>query len=737
MAAPTVGEWATNLTLATDDLAEPDATKKQNGWNNVEEKPLRGHMNWLFQNLYDWVNYLNSQVTSSGGENFLRSNDPVQYSAGTITSADYIEYKFLDLTTEPVYSAYYTNRIAAGSFVLADGECLVILKDSSATTVTLTLGTYGTLAAGQYAIVAESSLSSSNSEDEVILFKRRVVSAGDDTYGVGYDSLECPVLGTKYISGERFYLGGKNYGDVIVTDGFDITGYSDNKSSRTFRIEGSNGKAIFAGSDSSHIFLGQFGTRSISSITSSNIVYIQGAGSTTDCGGIVISDNRTADSREWAILNGSTGQTTTAGALHIMRSNVTNTDPLSASQSYGLVLTKDGYCVIGAAASNAQTKLMVGSRSSTFSNPYGIVIEGNGGAATASFIAFENGEGVNARTWAIANGHSGQLNGDGSLYFFHGSAVNTDPFGVGQAIILGLQRDGSNTEVWLNGDVGIKAGSALYFDTNSSGTSGDTYAQGELTANTIDWVLGGSNNARFNNTGISLGNGIGNPSGAVHLWSNVGNDSVVRIRNTASGAGERTSFAQFMDYNASITDGFVGINVRSGTAGGSFVFIGYDIDGDNSLCVKNDGDVIIQDGSQLFLDGASGAGGDTFIYQSSANVIALVGGTTHHYFGNSGATINGDFSAGSGSNLFEIDSSGVILATLSSNHNTGSDTYELDLDGSNAGAGSHIGIRFSNGTYDFVFQFDPDATDPTGGGAAATGRIPVRISGATRYLAYY
>jgi hypothetical protein len=40
-----------------------------------------------------------------------------------------------------------------------------------------------------------------------------------------------------------------------------------------------------------------------------------------------------------------------------------------------------------------------------------------------------------------------------------------------------------------------------------------------------------------------------------------------------------------------------------------------------------------------------------------------------------------------------------------------------------------------NGTY--VFELPEDNTDPTGGGGAATGRIPVFINGSLRYLAYY
>lgn len=41
------------------------------------------------------------------------------------------------------------------------------------------------------------------------------------------------------------------------------------------------------------------------------------------------------------------------------------------------------------------------------------------------------------------------------------------------------------------------------------------------------------------------------------------------------------------------------------------------------------------------------------------------------------------------------------------------------------------------GTNNAVFGFPADNTDPTGGGGAATGRVPVIIAGAVKYLAYY
>lgn len=43
----------------------------------------------------------------------------------------------------------------------------------------------------------------------------------------------------------------------------------------------------------------------------------------------------------------------------------------------------------------------------------------------------------------------------------------------------------------------------------------------------------------------------------------------------------------------------------------------------------------------------------------------------------------------------------------------------------------------TNASNNWVFSLPADATDPTGGGGAATGRIPCLIGGTTRYIAYY
>lgn len=67
--------------------------------------------------------------------------------------------------------------------------------------------------------------------------------------------------------------------------------------------------------------------------------------------------------------------------------------------------------------------------------------------------------------------------------------------------------------------------------------------------------------------------------------------------------------------------------------------------------------------------------------------------------------------------------------------NSASDVHAMIIESNNSGAGNGVGINLSSPP--FAFTFAINATDPTGGGGAATGRIPVMIGGATRYLAYY
>lgn len=90
-----------------------------------------------------------------------------------------------------------------------------------------------------------------------------------------------------------------------------------------------------------------------------------------------------------------------------------------------------------------------------------------------------------------------------------------------------------------------------------------------------------------------------------------------------------------------------------------------------------------------------------------------------------GQTINQSGGAVTVDNVATVYISGALTAgasvTLTNNYALFSDAGLNRFDG--------------NGTH--VFELPADATDPTGGGGAAAGRIAVKIGGATKYIAYY
>lgn len=57
--------------------------------------------------------------------------------------------------------------------------------------------------------------------------------------------------------------------------------------------------------------------------------------------------------------------------------------------------------------------------------------------------------------------------------------------------------------------------------------------------------------------------------------------------------------------------------------------------------------------------------------------------------------------------------------------------------GSNYSIFADAGVARFDGDGTHIFEFPADATDPTGGGGAATGQIPVQLGGSTFHLAYY
>jgi len=81
------------------------------------------------------------------------------------------------------------------------------------------------------------------------------------------------------------------------------------------------------------------------------------------------------------------------------------------------------------------------------------------------------------------------------------------------------------------------------------------------------------------------------------------------------------------------------------------------------------------------------------------------------------------------------DTTGLML-DINKQATTGGNTLAMRVTSANAGAGEGNGIDLT-AIKTNVFLFNVDAVDPTGGGGPATGRIPVKIGGATVYLAYY
>jgi hypothetical protein len=96
------------------------------------------------------------------------------------------------------------------------------------------------------------------------------------------------------------------------------------------------------------------------------------------------------------------------------------------------------------------------------------------------------------------------------------------------------------------------------------------------------------------------------------------------------------------------------------------------------------------------------------------------------------------------------DKYGVLVANMADTKTlTSYALYIADQTGANTAHGIYIedaddyaiwvdaGLSRFDGDGSDVFELPADATDPTSGGGAAAGRIPVKIGGVTKYLAYY
>lgn len=127
------------------------------------------------------------------------------YSTGNATwdGASVITSAAINVHCMDKYGATKTGTIAAGTFALSDGQCLILRLDRSNTGIVYASVTYGSMAAAKYAITAESNLGVTDylHKDDIIIFRRRGTN------------LEIPFL-KRYIPTPSLFTLGKDCQDL-------------------------------------------------------------------------------------------------------------------------------------------------------------------------------------------------------------------------------------------------------------------------------------------------------------------------------------------------------------------------------------------------------------------------------------------------------------------------------------------------------------------------------------------
>lgn len=188
MAKPDKPQWAF---ADPSYVIEPDLAKKQVGWT-AGEKPPNQHMNWIHFQTEEWINYFESKGESDA-PTMLRCSAALTWSGSALTFSQPIKISFRVSEGEQI------NQIpnADSPIAMNDGDVLVLYKDKeNASPVSLAIAaSYAALDAGQYVVVAESSLSADNAENETVIFRR------------SGSNLEVVPTGMIYASGDIFTLG--------------------------------------------------------------------------------------------------------------------------------------------------------------------------------------------------------------------------------------------------------------------------------------------------------------------------------------------------------------------------------------------------------------------------------------------------------------------------------------------------------------------------------------------------
>lgn len=198
MSKPDLPRWADTVSGDPGSVFEPADAKKDVGW--LEEMPPFNVMNWIHYTTYAFMVWL-MEKAEKNEQAILRSSASATWSGTQIAFTQALQLVYR------IEGPSRINQIAAGAspISLSDGQVLVIRRDDDAASpVTLTSIAYASLADGNYSIVADSSLTDANEEQEIILFRRR----GTD--------LEIPITGQVISAGETFLLGGPSSGGAFL-----------------------------------------------------------------------------------------------------------------------------------------------------------------------------------------------------------------------------------------------------------------------------------------------------------------------------------------------------------------------------------------------------------------------------------------------------------------------------------------------------------------------------------------
>lgn len=182
-------------------IIEPSAGKKALGWQKGEKPPYQ-FMNWIHEETALWMDYLAERVRNAEPV-IIRSDNSVSWNGSQLSFTGNIQIIFRKDNGAQI------NQLQSGlsPIALSDGQVLVVKRDrSGASPVNLSSGSYGSLAAGQYAILSESSLTGADVEDEMILFRRRG------------SNLEIPYLGKTIRANAVSYLSLNSAAESYVAD---------------------------------------------------------------------------------------------------------------------------------------------------------------------------------------------------------------------------------------------------------------------------------------------------------------------------------------------------------------------------------------------------------------------------------------------------------------------------------------------------------------------------------------